>query len=201
MYVNDVDLSKHCKPCLKGYTSKKITKWTRHEENVCLDESEAKYYYLCGGSYPYKWENNFHLAWKEKSGASFEYSFNGITIRLKNAEMIEFSEDDIEKTQKYADRPEYYTCRNWQFANKVKYDIDNSEFIKEMNKKEDYEDDLLDDTEFFDKLKKIMEKHDEEMMEMYLDNWEEYLKEMDDEELNEDYRQYLKENGIERDFK
>ena len=123
MYVNDVDLSKHCKPCLKGYTSKKIKKWTRHEENVCLDESEAKYYYLCGGSYPYKWENNFHLAWKEKSGASFEYSFNGITIRLKNAEMIEFSEDDIEKTQKYADRPEYYTCRNWQFANKVKIDI------------------------------------------------------------------------------
>lgn len=123
MYVNDVDLSKHCKPCLKGYTSKKITKWTRHEENVCLDESEAKYYYLCGGSYPYKWENNFHLAWKEKSGASFEYSFNGITIRLKNAERIEFSKKDIDKNQKYADRPEYYTCRNWQFANKVKYDI------------------------------------------------------------------------------
>ena len=123
MYVNDVDLSKHCKPCLKGYTSKKITKWTRHEENVCLDESEAKYYYLCGGSYPYKWENNFHLAWKEKSGASFEYSFNGITIRLNNAERIEFSEDDVDLSQKYADRPEYYTCRNWQFANKVKIDI------------------------------------------------------------------------------
>ena len=124
MYVNDVDLSKHCKPCLKGYTSKKIGKWTRHEENVCLDESEAKYYYLCGGSYPYKWENNFHLAWKEKRGASFEYSFNGITIRLKNAERIEFSADDVDLSQKYADRPEYYTCRNWQFANRVKEEID-----------------------------------------------------------------------------
>lgn len=123
MYVDDVDLSKHCKPCLKGYTSKKIGKWTRHEENVCLDESEAKYYYLCGGSYPYKWENNFHLAWKEKTGSSFEYSFNGITIRLNNAERIEFSKDDIDKSQKYADRPEYYTCRNWQFANKVRIDI------------------------------------------------------------------------------
>ena len=132
MYVNDVDLSKHCKPCLKGYTSKKITKWTRHEENVCLDESEAKYYYLCGGSYPYKWENNFHLAWKEKSGASFEYSFNGITLKLQNAERIEFCEDDINKSQEYAGRPEYYTCRNWQFANKVKYSIN-----KEIeNKKE-----------------------------------------------------------------
>ena len=199
MYVNDVDLSKHCKPCLKGYTSKKITKWTRHEENVCLDELEAKYYYLCGGSYPYKWENNFHLAWKEKSGASFEYSFNGITIRLKNAERVEFSQEDIEKTQKYAERPEYYTCRNWQFANKVKYDIDDSEFIKEMNELEKY-DVALDDSELFDRLRKIMQKHDEEMMEIYLDIHEEYLKEMDDEELNEDYRQYLKENNIDREW-
>ena len=91
---------------------------------MCLDESEAKYYYLCGGSSPYKWENNFHLAWKEKRGASFEYSFNGITIRLKNAERIEFSADDVDLSQKYADRPEYYTCRNWQFANRVKEEID-----------------------------------------------------------------------------
>nr|WP_295606943.1 hypothetical protein [uncultured Methanobrevibacter sp.] len=134
MYVNDVDLSKHCKPCLKGYTSKKITKWTRHEENVCLDESEAKYYYLCGGSYPYKWENNFHLAWKEKSGASFEYYFNGITIRLKNTERIEFSQDDVDLSQEYADRPEYYTCRNWQFANKIskKYPMTYKEFEEKV---------------------------------------------------------------------
>ena len=72
MYVNDVNLKKHCKPCLIGYTSQKINKRTRHEKNVALDESEAEYYYLCGGSYPYKWEDNFHLAWKEKEGESFE---------------------------------------------------------------------------------------------------------------------------------
>ena len=87
MYVRDVDLKKHCKPCLKGYSSKKINKKTRHEVNVVLDESEAKYYYLCGGSLPYKWEDNFHLAWEEKEGESFEYSFNGITIKLKNASL------------------------------------------------------------------------------------------------------------------
>ena len=104
MYVNDVDLSKHCKPCLKGYTSKKITKWTRHEENVSLDESEAKYYYLCGGSYPYRWKNNFHLAWKEKEGSIIEYESNGISIKLKNAERIMFSEDDIDFSLKNADK-------------------------------------------------------------------------------------------------
>ena len=104
MYVNDVDLSKHCKPCLKGYTSKRINKWTRHAENVCLDESEAKYYYLCGGSYPYRWENNFHLAWKEKEGSAIEYESNGISIKLKNAERITFSEDDIDYSLKNADK-------------------------------------------------------------------------------------------------
>lgn len=124
MYVRDVDLERHCKPCLNGYTSRKIGKWTTHEEKVSLDEAEASYFYLCGGSYPYKWEDNFHLAWREKLGESLEYSFNGITIKLKNAERIEFSEEDIDKNQKYADKPEYYTCRNWQFANKIKHDND-----------------------------------------------------------------------------
>ena len=52
MYVRDVDLKRHCKPCLKGFSSQKINKKTRHAENVALDESEAKYYYLCGGSLP-----------------------------------------------------------------------------------------------------------------------------------------------------
>ena len=191
---------KHCKPCLKGYTSKKITKWTRHEENVCLDESEAKYYYLCGGSYPYIWKNNFHLAWKEKSGASFEYSFNGITIRLKNAERVEFSQDDIEKTQKYADRPEYYTCRNWQFANKVKYAIDLEEASEKMNEEKRNDNEVLDDRDFFEDLEKIFKEQEEKSMKLYLDIWEEYLIEMDDEELNEDYRQYLKENNINREW-
>ena len=120
MYVNDVNLKRHCKPCLIGYTSQKINKRTRHEENVSLDESEAEYYYLCGGSHPYKWEDNFHLAWKEKEGESFEYSFNGINIKLKNAERVEFSEEDILEAQEFRDRLEYYTCRNWQFANKIK---------------------------------------------------------------------------------
>ena len=123
MYVSGIDLEKHCKPCLKGFTSKKIGKWTKHEKNVPLDESKAKYYYLCGGSYPYKWENNFHLAWKESPGKSFEYSFNGITIKIMNGERIEFSQDDIEKGQKYASKEEYFTCRNWQFANRVKDEI------------------------------------------------------------------------------
>ena len=37
-------------------------------------------------------------------------------------------------------------------------------------------------------------------MEIYLNAHEEYLKEMDNEELNEDYRQYLKKNNIDREW-
>ena len=55
---------------------------------------------------PYSWENNFHLAWKEKEGSSIEYESNGISIKLKNAE-----------------KPEYYTCRNWQFANRISKEL------------------------------------------------------------------------------
>ncbi len=106
-----------------GYTRQKINKRTRHEENVSFDELEAQYYCLCGESLPYMWEDNFHLAWKEKEGESFEYSINGITIKLKNAKRVEFSQENIDKTHEHADKPEYYTCRNWQFANKIKNNL------------------------------------------------------------------------------
>ena len=48
MYVNGVNLSQHCKPCLKGFTSRKIHKNTKCLENVELNEAESEYYYLCG---------------------------------------------------------------------------------------------------------------------------------------------------------
>lgn len=60
------------------------------------------------------------------------------------------------------------------------------------------DEDLLDDSEFFEELEKIFKEQEEKSMKMYLDIWEEYLIEMDDDELNEDYRNYLKENNIDR---
>ena len=117
---------------------------------------------------------------------------------MKNTERVEFSQDDIEKTQKYADRPEYYTCRNWQFANKVKYAIDLEEASEKMNEYK-YEEGF-DDSEFFEEMKRKSEKYEKEFMEICLNAHEEYLIKMNDEELNEDYRQYLKENNINREW-
>ena len=133
MYVNGVNLSQHCKPCLKGFTSRKIHKNTKCLENVELNEAESEYYYLCGVASPYSWENNFHLAWKEKEGSIIEYESNGISIKLKNAERITFSEDDIDFSLRNADKKEYYTCRNWQFANKISK-VMNDEELNELQK-------------------------------------------------------------------
>ena len=123
MYVNGVNLNNHCKPCLKGYTSKKVNKETTTITDVELNEAQAKYYYLCGVVNPFSWGGNFHLAWKEKEGSTITYEQNGIAIELENAERITFSEDDIDFTLKNAHKLEYYSCRNWQFANKVSGDL------------------------------------------------------------------------------
>ena len=70
-----------------------------------------------------------------------------------------------------------------------------------MNEEKIIKEGILDDSDLFEDLGKISKEENEKSLNDFLDIYEEYLKEMDDEELNEDYRQYLKENGIKRDFK
>lgn len=118
-YVQDVNLNRHCKPCLIGHTSFKIGKYDKHKENIVLNESPARYYYLCGGSYPYKWKNNFHLAWEEYPGKTLIFEDKGIYIEIENAIQIKFSEEDIDTRLPQSKNPKFRTCRNWQFANKV----------------------------------------------------------------------------------
>jgi hypothetical protein len=69
-----------------------------------------------------------------------------------------------------------------------------------MNEEKRSDNEVLDDRDFFEDLEKIFKEQEEKSMKLYLDIWEEYLIEMDDEELNEDYRQYLKENNINREW-
>ena len=69
-----------------------------------------------------------------------------------------------------------------------------------MNEEKRNDNEVLDDGDFFEDLEKIFKEQEEKSMKLYLDIWEEYLIEMDDEELNEDYRNYLKENNIDREW-
>lgn len=115
-YINGIDLSNHCAKCLLGTYSKKIGNTMNEASDLVLDESDAIVYYLCGVSMPYNWNNNFHLAFKEKVGSSVKVNYNGIEIELENAERILFSMDDINPADPNANKTVYATCRNWQFA-------------------------------------------------------------------------------------
>lgn len=114
--VTGVDLTVHCARCLKGEYDNRVNSKIKKVENIAL---AGDIYYLCGVSLPYVWSNNFHLAFEESNGNHFVFENNGVKISVENAKMIYFSDEDIDKTLPQAKRKEFFTCRNWQFANKI----------------------------------------------------------------------------------
>lgn len=114
--VNGVDLSVHCARCLLGEYDNRVNARTKSLKNI---ELLGDVYYLCGVSAPYIWANNFHLAFRLANGEKFTAERNGVKISVENAEIIDFSENDIDMTLPQAKKKEFYTCRNWQFANKI----------------------------------------------------------------------------------
>lgn len=117
-YVHGVDLNVHCAKCLLGDYEQRINANAPEFGNIRL--REAPYYYLCGVSRPYVWSRNFHLAFREKEGSVLEMKSNGIHVILQNAERVTFSQEDIDPGDPHAKSKAYYTCRNWQFAHKIR---------------------------------------------------------------------------------
>ncbi len=117
-YVTGVNLNIHCAGGLKGKYSTEISNKTKSAEMV-LDEHEAKAYYLCGVSTPYNWAKNFHLAFISAPGSSLLYESNGIAVNIKNVQRVQFEEYNarMQSQSEKRDRKEFYTCRNWIFAN------------------------------------------------------------------------------------
>lgn len=112
--VKGVDLSVHCAKCLVGEYDKHVSNRIYSLGNY---EIENGIYYLCGVSKPYKWENNFHLAFEYSENASIVYKDNGISVVIENAKRLPINTDYIDETNMHAHKPAYNTCRNWQFAN------------------------------------------------------------------------------------
>lgn len=119
--VKGVDLSHHCARCLLGEYLKGLDRKTQELTDTALPE--APYYYLCGVSLPYRWEKNFHLAFREKAGHILRAKRHGITVEIENAEEIKFSEADINPDDPHIKLIAYRTCRNWQFAHKISFGI------------------------------------------------------------------------------
>lgn len=118
--VNNVDLTNHCARSLIGKYSEVVKNTLLDLYDTEIDIPKSKAYYLCGVTEPFRYNDNFHLAFKEKDGAVLKVERNGIVIELENAEEITFSMDDIDWALPEARLKQFSTCRNWQFANKFK---------------------------------------------------------------------------------
>lgn len=115
--VKGVDISQHCARCLIGDYDSRINNRTKNTAGIKL---YAEIYYLCGVTQPFVYAENFHLAFKKATGKTLKIERNGIEIVIENAEEITFSQSDIDLTLPFSNKREYYTCRNWQFANKLR---------------------------------------------------------------------------------
>jgi hypothetical protein len=97
---------------LVGNYSKAVNTNLQVLNNHKLYAYPAKIYYLCGVSKPYKWANNFHLAFEYCLGEKVVVNRNGIIIVIENARELPIRV----VPQSITDKKEFTTCRNWQFA-------------------------------------------------------------------------------------
>jgi len=111
--VTDVDLSNHCAKALIGEYNSNINAEIKELRNL---EISNDIHYLCGVSKPYNWYKNFHLAFRYSKGNILEYSSNGISIVIQDAEMLPISTDYLDLTDVNIHKRSYRACRNWQSA-------------------------------------------------------------------------------------
>lgn len=119
--VEDVDLSKHCINCLKG---ERVPIRQEHGYSLALS---PRVWYLCGVTYPYIWEDNFHLAFQYCPGNKVYIKRKGVVLTLNDAEEIPITDEYIDWELPQAKDASFRTCRNWQFANY---------FVKKYGKKQ-----------------------------------------------------------------
>lgn len=128
--VESVDLTKHCIKCLRGHRYKEMSQ----EDGFRIELPKDKVYYLCGVTYPYNWEKNFHLAFQyDKNGDTFTFEQNGVSVTVKRAKRIIFSEEDVDITLPQVDDPKFRRCRNWQFANYFEHNLKEMVYNRNMN--------------------------------------------------------------------
>lgn len=115
-YVSGINLTRHCAKCLLGEYDERIQPGLHEIENMELTK-KSEYFYLCGVTS--KWENNLHLAFREKEGSEIIIDNKHIKCRIVNAEEIPISDKYIDHSLVYAKDKAYNTCRNWWFANYI----------------------------------------------------------------------------------
>ena len=91
-----------------------------------MNESQWLYFwieknvYVCGVSKPFNYNNNLHLALKEKIGNRVTIEEKGVKINLIDAERVKIK--PLKKGQSIylnKDEKRFYSCRNWQYSNQL----------------------------------------------------------------------------------
>lgn len=121
--VESVDLYHHCARSLVGQYSNVVNKNQYEYEDIELDFSSTGIYYLCGVSKPYRYQNNFHLAFRENKGSSISIDNDTFSCIVEDAESLPITPDFIDYSLPFAKRKEFNTCRNWWFANYFKSNL------------------------------------------------------------------------------
>lgn len=109
--IKGFNLDNHCARALTGPYE------PRDNMAAGVELKDSKVYYLCGVSKPYRWDENFHLAFQHKPGHILHINEKGLEVVIRDAEQIIFPAlSKGEATHPKGDQREFYTCRNWQFA-------------------------------------------------------------------------------------
>lgn len=106
----------HCAQCLVGQYLKCVgPNMDANDPQSLPGIPEGQFYYLCGVSAPYQWQNNFHLVFTQGQDTIEAPLWTGARFVLEGAKRIPF-DDQAAKTLFPERTKAYLTCRNFQFG-------------------------------------------------------------------------------------
>lgn len=114
-YVTGTDLAVHCARSLQGHYDSRFGPELATGD-YRLDEMGSRVFYLCGVTSPYVWEENLHVAFEASSDDSFEIDEHGFRGTVGGARRLVIPAPEPRPDLPLGENPEWYTCRNWQFA-------------------------------------------------------------------------------------
>jgi hypothetical protein len=118
-YITGVDLTQHCMKSFLGTNDRRIQGYKRGYYDINLKEG-YQYYYFCAVHEDWIWENNVHIAFRDKTGSRIIIDNERVTCLIENAEGIPIYNTSIDHNLPQASNKLFYTCRNWMFANMIK---------------------------------------------------------------------------------
>lgn len=113
-YVYAVDLDVHCIDSLVGPRQQRLEKYDR---DITFDQQPTPTaIYLCGVTYPYRWDMNLHILATPSEGSDVTIDVPGGKARLIDLRPHAIHNQDIPRDAPHAHDSKYTTCRNWQAA-------------------------------------------------------------------------------------